>query len=542
MCLWSYGTAARLDVDSRQELDPRTSMVSSANINYGFEVMGHPIGDIVSGGARAHPHRLAATLDESDLSFEMLDRNADCLGHALRRIGVGHEEVVAWWSGSVLENLAGMVACARVGAVFTALSPALGAIGAQSVLEYLDPRLLVCDDSTIESALTIGHTELASIGTSNPGHVGNLGAMSDSGAASALCTPELSDRDPHILYLTSGSTGEPKGVLVSHRASWLRSRAGGGSYRADVRGVVCSFPLYHSGGWHYVLVAWLNGTTVHLVERADGPELVSVVERRRPNAIYCIPAVWERVLAEAGDLGSIRYADTGTSAVAGDLLERIAQRLPRASTTVLYGATEAGRMTALSEAKATARPGCVGRAVEPGRIELAADGEFVFSGPTMMEGYLRLPEETATAVENGWYHTGDLGERDEDGLLYITGRKREVIRSGGETILPAELESALRGLPGIRELAIVGLPDAWWGELVCVAVVLAHGGAAPTVEEPRARLGSVAAHKHPRIVATVAEIPRTSATGQVRRGPLRDAVLAQLRDDVLATRGSECRV
>lgn len=295
-----------------------------------------------------------------------------------------------------------------------------------------------------------------------------------------------------------------------------------------MRGVVCSFPLYHYGGWHYVLEAWLNRTTVHLASRADGPELVRVVERHHPNAMYCIPAVWERVLAEPGDLGSIRYADTGTSTVAGKLLEAIDRRMPEARTTILYGATESGRMSALAQPGADVAGGAVGRAVEPGRIELADDGEILFSGPTLMEGYLSLPDETAAAVDNGWYHTGDVGKRDDTGLIYITGRKREVIRSGGETVSPVEVEVALGALPGVRELAVVGLPDSRWGEIVCAAVVLNDGCAAPTVDDLRARLRALSSHKHPRLVAPVVDIPRTSATGQVMRGQLREVVLTEM--------------
>jgi fatty-acyl-CoA synthase len=137
-----------------------------------------------------------------------------------------------------------------------------------------------------------------------------------------------------------------------------------------------------------------------------------------------------------------------------------------------------------------------------------------------------MPTESTAAIADGWYHTGDLGTQDEEGYVRITGRKREVIRSGGETISPAEVETALGRPAGVRELAVVGLPDERWGEVVCAAVVLDPGGDAPTTEELRAGLAALAPHKHPRIVAVVTEIPRTTATGQVRRAELRDAVLA----------------
>jgi fatty-acyl-CoA synthase len=487
------------------------------------------IGSIVGAVNRGQRDLAAATLGDETISFGDLDLGANRLAHALRGAGVERGSVVAWWSGPALHNLAGMLACARLGAVFAPISPLVGERDAREVLAYIEPRLLVCDRSVLEAGSSFGIAAVASIGPCYAPSPHDLESACGSSSSAPVRTPALSDADPHILYLTSGSTGRSKGVLVSHRASWLRSRAGGGSYGDDLRGVVCSFPLYHYGGWHYVLEAWLNGTTVHLVRRADGPELISIVERHRPNAMYCIPAVWERVLAEPGDLGSIRYADTGTSTVTGELIGAIGRRMPQARTTILYGATESGRMSALADPQADVAPGAVGRAVPPGRIELADDGEVLFSGPTLMDGYLRLPEETAAAVENGWYRTGDIGRRDEDGLIYLTGRKREVIRSGGETVSPVEVEVALGSLPGVRELAVVGVPDPRWGEIICAAVVVIDGCEAPTVNDLRERLGALSSYKHPRLVAPITGIPRTSATGQVMRGRLRDMVLAQLR-------------
>ncbi len=490
--------------------------------------MGLLIGDIAREVAAERPRALAGTLGEEAIAFGELDLAADRLAAGLRGTGIGRGDVVVWWSGPSLDSLVVITACARVGAVFAPLSPLLGEEEVRAVVEYMRPALVIAAPETLERAVAIG-APLAVLRPPAPTGAVDLAALSWAAEGIAPGPTDLDDTDPHILYLTSGSTGRPKGVLVSHRASWLRSRRGGGSYGEDLDGVLCSFPLYHYGGWHYVLEAWLNGTAVHLVHKADGPHLRAALERRRPNAIYCIPAVWERLLAEPGDLAGIRYADTGTSAVGDDLFERIAARLPEARTTVLYGASEAGRMTALRAEDLEARPDSVGRPVEPGRVRIAADGEILFAGPTLMNGYLDLPEESAAALADGWYHTGDLGTQDEEGYVRITGRKREVIRSGGETISPAEVETAIGPLPGVAELVVVGLPDPRWGEVVCAAVVLGAGGAPPTVEDLRARLTSLAPHKHPRRVAVVDSIPRTTATGQVMRTPLRNTLLTTSR-------------
>jgi acyl-CoA synthetase (AMP-forming)/AMP-acid ligase II len=152
---------------------------------------------------------------------------------------------------------------------------------------------------------------------------------------------------------------------------------------------------------------------------------------------------------------------------------------------------------------------------------LADDGELLLQSATLMSGYYNLPQETAAALEGGWYHSGDLVERDDEGYFSIVGRKREIIRSGGEWISPVEVEDAVGDYPGIAEVAVIGVSDPKWGEVVCATVVMAAGSTAPTVEELRRHLtGRLAPFKHPRRVVAVRNLPRTAATGQIQRSLL----------------------
>jgi fatty-acyl-CoA synthase len=453
------------------------------------------IGSIVDACVRARPAGAAATLGRQRWTFADLDAAANSCAHALRARGVGPGDVVAWRADPALSTLSGFLACARLGAVFAPLNPALTVTEAAGLLEYLGSRLVTGGDL-------------------------------DDGPAARI-EASVDDRSAHIVYLTSGSTGGPKGVLVSHRASWLRAAPGGGTFSHGLRGeggVVTAFPLYHYGGWHYVLEAWQNRRPIHLVRQASAAELAGAVEQWRASALYAIPAVWERVLAADGDLSSLRHADTGTSHAPADLLGRIKDRVPGAATTVLYGSTEAGRMAALQDWEIAERPGSVGRAAFPGTLWLD-DGEVCFASPALMDGYYRLGQQTAAVLRDGVYRSGDTGELDGDGYLYLTGRTSELIRTGGESVWPVEVEAALRGLDGVADLAIVGVPDETWGEIVCAALVPAVGSPVPDLGRLRSHLdGRLARFKHPRRVALVPEIPRTPATGQVQRRLLREQV------------------
>ncbi|MDT0530556.1 AMP-binding protein [Micromonospora sp. DSM 115977] len=489
------------------------------------------IGEIVRLTARMTPTAVAATLCGRRITFGELDRQANRTAHALAGLGVRAGDRVAWSTAPTLRTLDGFLGCARLGAVFVPVNPALSATEAEAVLAYLEPRLLVTDRPDGPAGVP-----LARVG-GGPGAGADLDALAAGAAADAPAGADLlADTDPHIIYLTSGSTGQPKGALVSHRASWLRAAPGGGTFTAAIRGpggVLCSFPLYHYGGWHYVLEAWQNRTAVHLVPRADAPRLIDVVRTERPAALYCIPAVWERLLDpehRRADLSSLRHADTGTSAVPVELVERIKRRLPDTTTTILYGSTEAGRMAALPDADLARKPGSVGRPAFPGALWVAAPGagqvgEVRVTGPALMSGYHRLPAETAAALPDGVYRSGDLGHLDEEGYLHLTGRVREVIRTGGESVSPVEVEGALRDLAGVADVAVVGLPDPRWGEVVCAVLVLAPGATRPDVEAVRRHVsGRLAGFKQPRRVVVLPAIPRTAATGQVQRSRIRESL------------------
>ena len=476
------------------------------------------IGEIVRRAARIAPGSLAATFRGSPVTFAELDAHANRTANALAGLGVRHGDRVLWWTGPGLATLSAFLGCARLGAVYVPLNPGLSGAEFAAVRDYLDPRVIATDRTDVAADVPVLTVEA-------------LEALARNASAAPPGGP-VADTDPHIIYLTSGSTGRPKGVLVSHRASWLRAAPGGGTFTSGIRGrggVVCSFPLYHYGGWHYVMEAWQNTTAVHLVPRADAGPIVDAVSRFRASAMYCIPAVWERLLdAEhrLADLSSLRHADTGTSGFGPDLPARIRQRLPGTTTTVLYGSTEAGRMAALQDWDLAGKPGSVGLPAFPGALWVDEEDEVCVSGPGLMSGYHGMPEESAAALVDGVYRSGDLGRLDEDGYLFLTGRRREVIRSGGESVAPAEVEWALRDLPGIRDVAVVGLPDEVWGEVVCAVLVPARDAAVPDVAAVRAHTsGKLAGYKQPRRVAVLPELPRTSATGQLQRSRIRQALL-----------------
>jgi acyl-CoA synthetase (AMP-forming)/AMP-acid ligase II len=186
-------------------------------------------------------------------------------------------------------------------------------------------------------------------------------------------------------------------------------------------------------------------------------------------------------------------------------------------TRIYYGSTEVGSATTLPDADVLRKPGSVGPATPGVDLELTAAGEIRVRSAYLMDGYFDDDEATSAALRDGWFHTGDLGVLDDEGYLSIVGRLKELIRSGGESVAPAEVEAALADAPGVAELAIVGVPDAQWGEVVCAVVVAEPGQQVALSDLQRYCEGRIAGFKKPRRLALAEALPRTAATGQVQR-------------------------
>ena len=481
------------------------------------------IGEIIGLAAQSAPEVPAATLDDDSITFAELDAAANRLARTLADLGVERGARVCWWGDTTLDVMAVFVALARIGAVFAPVNARLSPDEAREVLDLARPVLLVVDEAhaPLSASFDVANVDLGALhqlAASHPTHPLDEGAGLGS---------NLDEADAHVIFFTSGSTGRSKGVILSHRCNWLRSYPGAQSGLGG--GTVNMFPLFHMAGWSQAMGTWQSRRTIHLVRSPDAESLLRTTERHRASRLYAIPAVWARILehgVEGYDLSSVREADTGTSAVPPELVARIKAALPHTVTRIFYGSTEAGPAALLDDADTARKPGSVGRA-QPGiELKLADNGEVCVRSPFLMTGYFDQPEETAHAIDaDGWYHSGDLGVLDEDGFLSITGRVRDVIRTGGETVSPIEVEDALRDHPAVDEVAVVGLPDVEWGELVCAVIVTST---TVDLEELRAHCsGRLASFKQPRRVEIVDALPRTVPTGQIQRTLIVERIQSQ---------------
>ncbi|RJR31344.1 MAG: long-chain-fatty-acid--CoA ligase [Desulfobacteraceae bacterium] len=350
--------------------------------------------------------------------------------------------------------------------------------------------------------------------------------------------PTISESDQCQLMYTSGTTGRPKGAVITHgNVLWnlVNTILGREDHPGQVSVIVG--PLYHTAALnnHFTIQVALGGKSV-LIGRFDPEELLRIVQREKVNVISGAPAFYHLLMQHPGawgfDRSSITKCTAGADKLSKETKRKLLEFFPNASGVYdVYGCTEASPcITILTAEQSRERHGSVGKALPflqamvvderdkplgPGQV-----GEIVCKGPNVMQGYHRLPGATAQAIRDGWLHTGDLAYVDEEGFFYIVDRKKDMIVSGGENIYPREVEEVLLSHPAIADAAVVGEPDELWGESVKAAIVLKKGASLSAQEVIDYCKLHLAGYKKPRKVAFMEELPR-NASGKVMKQHLR---------------------
>ncbi|HEY3078979.1 MAG TPA: long-chain-fatty-acid--CoA ligase [Chloroflexota bacterium] len=465
-------------------------------------------------------------------TYAELNRRANRIADALAGGGVAPGDRVAVLGRNSLEYVAIYFALAKLGAVMVPVNFWYRPGEIQYTLDQSGSSLLLVDEPLAESVASVTVARRLVFESSDWERL--VAAASDREPSA-----RVDETDVHIVLYTSGTTGFPKGAALSHRAHYLHALAWAlqTGQREDDVGIVV-YPLFHTGGPDCVVLPhFIVGATIVIHDGAEAEPILDAIERRRLTNVFCVPTVWRRLLAhpsiDGRDLSSVRRCLGSSDTLPPDLLEELLARF-EAEVWVTYGLTEAGCVLTYSRLTrqdhramaSVGRPHPLTelRIVDSADREVAVGevGELVARGPTLMDGYWAMPERTAETMRGGWLHTGDLGRLDADGNVYVVGRSKDVIVSGGEKIYPLEVERLLRQHPAVRDVALVGVPDREWGESV-LAVVVAEAGQAVGADDlrrfVRARL---AGYKTPRYVELVEALPVTTATGKVQKAVLRE--------------------
>jgi len=464
---------------------------------------------------------------------------------ALAGLGVAPGDRVAWTGGNHPSALETLYACGQLGAIWVPVNARLATPEAEYVLTHSGASVVVHgrDHGGLADALRDRLTDVRAWVAAEPPTEGGA-ASADYEQLLAEGDPEPRDEpvtldDPCLVMYTSGTTGRPKGAVLTHgNMTWNAvNQLLGFDFAQDERTLALA-PLFHIGGLNgTVNPSLLRGGCAVIVRRFDPAATLRVIEEQRVNSFFAVPTMLDAMAREpefrSRDLSALR---TIGAAGAPLPLPTLRTWLDRGVTMQqAYGMTEASPgATVLDSADAERKVGSAGkpvfftdvRVLRPDGTQADSHevGEIVIQGPNVMAGYWDEPEQTAAVIRDGWYHSGDAGSIDDEGFLYVRDRYKDMIISGGENVYPAEVESALLELDGVQEAAVIGVPDEKWGE-VGLAVVVPAPGAALDPDAVRTQLRArLAAFKVPRHVELVDELPKT-ATGKVRKPDLRSRYL-----------------
>ena len=524
--------------------------------------------ELLAAGAAEHPDRPLVITDGRTWTYAEVDAWATRLADGLANRGVRPGDHVAVVLANHPEFVPLKFAVARAGAVCVPLNylyrrDELAYVLAQSrasTLVTMDgfaglDHLALLDEIDADERTRL--TELRDVivvpvaGTarSGPTTLADLEAAGAAHPGAANGRRRAPDAPGDILY-TSGTTGSPKGVVVTHDAM-LRTAYASALTRAfgDGRRILFSLPCYHMFGYvEGLLAAMFVGGAVIPQTSFDPGAYLRGIERHRADDILCVPTMTVAILEhpECGtrDLSSLSGILSGAAPAPVWVWEQVRDRLGVTEITTGYGMTECGgamtltlpedplerHSTTVGRVKLAGVAGlangelCEYRTVDPmtgDPLAEGAEGELCSRGPTHLLGYWDKPDETAAAVRDGWLHSGDLGRVRPDGYLQITGRSKELYKSGGELVMPKEVEELLSSLPGVSQVYVAGLPDERWGEIGCAWVVRddSPAGAALTAEglmdRCRDKLARFKVPKQVRFI-TASQLP-TTATGKVQK-------------------------
>ncbi len=494
--------------------------------------------DWIAHHARRTPHKLAAVdlFGERRLSYIEFDARISRLASHLRhQRGIARGDRVAVLALNTTDTLEVQFACGRLGAVFVPLNTRLTVPELQFIVGDAGPKVMVHDADLAETALTVA--KLCNVASALL-----LGPNGSYEAAIASSIPldgieEVTLDDISTIMYTSGTTGQPKGAIITHGMTfWNCVNLGGPAFISPSSVLLTVLPLFHTGGLNcYTNPVLHAGGTVKIMRQFDPALALKLISDPAEgiNVFFGVPSIYQFMCQHPGfetaDFSRLVIGGVGGAPMPVPLLQVWEAR--GVALQQGYGMTETSpAVLVLDREDAVRKAGSAGkpvlhtevRVVRPDGSDCAVGelGELWVKGPNITPGYWNRPEANTSSFTDGWLHTGDATGVDEEGFYYIVDRWKDMYISGGENVYPAEVENVLHQLNAIAEAAVIGVPDAQWGEVGMAAVAVKPGQSITEAEILRHCAANLARFKCPRLIRFVDALPR-NATGKIHKPTLR---------------------
>jgi len=500
------------------------------------------IGDWIKKWSLLQPQKKVLFYEDQSLTYQELNHRINKLCHLLLKIGVKKGDRIAVLLHNCPQYLEIFFALSKIGAMLVPLNWRLVGPELEFILKDSGSQILIFEPEFIEMVTTIR----SNLNTPNGNYLAIGHPLPDWAVdyeeallKNPLHEPSIEssagDEDPHIIMYTSGTTGIPKGAVLSHRKTFFNVLNSEIYYDLTSNDIMLvARPLFHSGGLIVDSAPVLyKGGTLIMKKRFRPHEILETIQKYRITLVEISGTTFQSILQQCElsqyDLSSVRCYFTGGERISITMLEEYYKKGIRISQ--IFGQTETSTITCLHPEDSIRKVGSVGLPVFHGEVRIVDKtgkdaqseevGEIIVKGPILMNGYWNHPDLTAETIREGWLYTGDLAKMDEEGYIYIVDRERDMYISGGENVYPAEIEKIFFTHPKIFDVAVVGVPDEKWGEVGKAFIVLKPREGMSEDEALEFLRGKVGKYKIPKYVEYVDELPKT-ASGKIQKFLLKE--------------------
>lgn len=498
------------------------------------------LGEILARQSRKYPDKTALIFGEKRFSYQEFNDRANRLANYLLGKGVKHGDKVGILLFNGNEILEAYFAVNKLGAVAVPVNFRFVAPEIEYILSHSDSSVFIYDVmfteavQSLKTSLDQIHTYL-SVGSVDGPDTEYEVALSSAEAKEPLII--VDDDDPAFIMYTSGTTGKPKGSVLSHKNQLINvANCCIELGITDKDSYMCVPPLFHEAALALSLFFIYLGGYIILMREFNPVEVLKNLEREKPTVLFLVPAMWNFLFQvenlKSYDASSLRMAITGAAIMPVKLKNQLLDLFPGVALFDCFGQTEMSPVTTILKPEYTLlKPDSVGQPVvnvevrvvdnDDRDVPLGEVGEIIYRGPTTMLEYYKNQKATEETIKDGWFHSGDLVRMDEEGFVFVVDRKKDMVISGGENVYPAEVEAVLIRHPKVLEAAVIGIASEKWGEAVHAVVALKKGTEATTEEILDFCAQNLAGYKKPRSLDFVELLPRNAA-GKVVKTVLRE--------------------